>query len=252
MVGAKSASAGKDLGKTAFALRVVYPWYDESKKLLGYLETGQEIEEFLGVAAAQSGNELALVLRKDALDEDEWAVMRENRGLENTWDEHDEYVVADSTRAHVDTAVIDDISLMDLPDGGDAIRTDVIEGTRYVVGAFPVTNTIGDRVGFVVVEHDITSLVDQLNRTRFQMTVILLIIGAILILVVIFMLNTLVFNRLASMTEHMEAASTRLAGGDFDIKVPKVKANDEIGSFERFFAQFLKAVSQTLQQLTKE
>jgi methyl-accepting chemotaxis protein len=186
------------------------------------------------------------------VDGDEWATMRENRGLENNWDDDETYVVAHSTATHVDTTVFDDIDLNELRDEGSAIRTDVEGGTERVVGAFPVTNTVGDRVGIVVVEHDISALVDQLNQSRVQMVVILSIIGAMLILIVLFMMNTLVFSRLTAMTEHMESASTRLAGGNFEIEAPEVRANDEIGSFELFFAQFLTAVSETLKQLTKE
>ncbi len=53
----KGLGAGKELGKTAFALRVVRPWFGQDGKLLGYLELGEEIDHFLGRMKAQTGDD---------------------------------------------------------------------------------------------------------------------------------------------------------------------------------------------------
>ena len=249
-VESKSYGAGKDLGKTAFALRVVHPWYDEAGDLIGYVETGQEIEKFLDIMSEQTDDELALLLKKDGLDAEAWATMRENRNEEDDWNEFEDFVMAHSTHEQVSGEDVDGFDIDALPDDGEIYREELEDGALTVVGAFPVTNTLGERAGAVIVERDISELDENLNASRTQTVMLLLGVGVALIGIVILMLNALVFGRLDSMIANMEDASTRLAGGDFDINLPEPKSDDEIGQFERFFAGFLTAVSSTLKQLS--
>ncbi len=176
-VESKSYGAGKDLGKTAFALRVVHPWYDAEENLVGYVETGQEIEEFLDIMSEQTGDDLALILNKDALDGEAWAEMRANRDMENNWDDNETIVVAHGTSEELDAADFSYVEIDGLPAEGEAYATDVAGGSDVAVGAFPVENTKGEVVGAVVVEHDITALVEQLSTTRTQMIFILVARG---------------------------------------------------------------------------
>ncbi|MDZ4178125.1 MAG: cache domain-containing protein, partial [Coriobacteriia bacterium] len=234
----KSYGVGKDLGVTAFALRVVHPWYDEENELLGYVETGQEIEEFLDLMSEQSGDQLTLLLQKDKLDAEAWATMQENRGEDNNWDEYTTYVDAHSTAQAPDATVVDGLDVAGLADEG-TVLTDVASDDALVVGAFPVNNTKGEPVGVVIVEHDISELQGQLAAARTQTMIILSGVGIALVLVVVLMLNALVFKRLNAMIDHMEEASVRLAGGDFDIAMPATDSDDEIGQFEKFFGSFI-------------
>ena len=249
-VESKSYGAGKDLGKTAFALRVVHPWYDEAGDLIGYVETGQEVEKFLEIMSEQTGDEVALLLKKDGLDAEAWATMRENRDEEDNWDEFPDFVVAYTTDEAIGGNSIEGFDIDSLPEDGDIFSDKVEGGTPTALGAFPVTNTLGERAGAVIVERDISELADNLNASRTQTVFLLVAVGVLLIGIVILMLNALVFRRLNSMIANMEDASTRLAGGDFDINLPEPKSDDEIGQFEKFFAGFLGAVSSTLKQLS--
>jgi methyl-accepting chemotaxis protein len=65
------------------------------------------------------------------------------------------------------------------------------------------------------------------------------------------LLNGLIFNRLNRMVASIEDISVRVAGGDFDAHFEPDGSNDEIGSFEQFFARFLDLVSGTLKSLVK-
>jgi len=241
---------GKDLGMTAFALRVVHPWTDAAGETIGYVETGQEIEEFLDIMSEQSGDELTLMLLKDKLDATEWQTMRQNRGEQNDWDRYEALVAAHSTDDAPEAGLVEALDIAALPESGEVlVKSGTHAGT--VAGAFPVSNTSGERVGAVVVQHDISSLESQLSSARTQTMLIMTGIGVLLVLIVVVMLNSLVFNRLALMIEHMRDASVRLAGGDFDISMPVPSGADEISRFEQFFATFIEAVSSTLKQLTK-
>src|SRR5512140_3910874 len=65
-------ASGAELGpQGTFTLRVVRPVYD-GDALVGYLELGKEIEDILAGIHRQSGVELAVAIRKSALDRTAW------------------------------------------------------------------------------------------------------------------------------------------------------------------------------------
>jgi len=67
----KSAS-GPELGPLGtFTLRVVQPVF-EGGKLAGYVELRKEIEDVLQTLHTQSGNQLAVVIRKEYLKRQDW------------------------------------------------------------------------------------------------------------------------------------------------------------------------------------
>ena len=59
----KKESSGIELGKTAYALRVVSPYYSNGK-LIGYMELGQEIDDFLNVLKTETGDEFSIIVEK--------------------------------------------------------------------------------------------------------------------------------------------------------------------------------------------
>ena len=79
--------SGKELGKTAFALRAVLPWVVEGR-LLGYLEMAEEIDHFLGAIRAETGEEYALFVAKAKLDRGDWAAA--HHGRTDGWGDHPE------------------------------------------------------------------------------------------------------------------------------------------------------------------
>jgi hypothetical protein len=83
---------GKELGKTAFALRVVKP-ISSGGKVIGYMELGEEIDHFFGRMKAQTGDDFGLLVDKRFIDRKELArVLKEDR-----WDERTDLVLIQST-----------------------------------------------------------------------------------------------------------------------------------------------------------
>lgn len=77
--------SGKELGQTAFALRAVRAWTSrDGKRVVGYLELGEEIGQFLDRLKRQTGNDYALLLDKERLDPLVWMHMRHARGCSTT------------------------------------------------------------------------------------------------------------------------------------------------------------------------
>lgn len=88
----KSAASGIELGKTAYALRVVKPYIADGK-LIGYVELSKEIDHFLDILQGETDNDFVFVADKRYLDREKWASVKQTAGSEDNWDDMDRYVV---------------------------------------------------------------------------------------------------------------------------------------------------------------
>jgi len=241
-------AAGKELGQTAFALRVVRPYVVDGK-LLGYMELGQEIDDFLARMKAETGDDFALVIEKKYLDEKAWAASRGER--RNSWGDDPEMVTVDQTS--LDAPIVGaSADVRDVPESGRYL-TAVEHGSRHLVrGVLPVLDASGHRVGGLFVLRDVTALRERAASEQWG---VVLLIGAVAIavLAVLFVIfELLVFRRLSRMTAAMEDVSIRLAGGDYDVGATiHAATSDEIGRFETFLGNFLATIGSTLRELEK-
>ena len=85
-----------ELGKTAYALRVVMPYYNNGE-LIGYVELGEEIDDFLDILKEETRNEYSIIVHKEKLDSEKWKSVREVAGLRNNWDDIENYVIIETT-----------------------------------------------------------------------------------------------------------------------------------------------------------
>lgn len=241
-------AAGKELGQTAFALRTVRPFAPQGK-LLGYVELGQEIDDFLQRMKAETGDEYALVVQKRFLDEAAWAATRGER--RNNWGDDPEVVSVDATRSEPGV-VGTSADVRDVPDGGRYLgRLD--RGSRHFVrGVVPVLDAAGQRVGGLFVLHDVTALHDRLVSEQVNVVLLIGAVAVVVLALLYVLFEVLVFRRLSRMTRAMQRVSVRLAGGDYDVGgTLEPSTPDEIGKFERFLASFLSTIGSTLRELEK-
>ncbi len=253
---------GLELGKTAFALRVVRPWYapaagasgvDPAAKgrLIGYLELGEEIDHFLDILKSQTGDNYGLLLQKDKLDRKAWADFSAQRKVPDTWDAQTTYVVAGTTEPEEVPEMVLSKPADQIPNGGDVVGTKVEDsGSRTEMdGVFPVLDANGKKVGAVYVIEDISSTANSLSGAQYRVLGVVGVMALALAVVLSLLLNSLVFSRLAAVMSHMEDASLRIAGGDFDVPATPTGAQDEIGKFERFYGEFITMIAGTLKQV---
>jgi hypothetical protein len=238
----RELSAGKELGKSAFALRVGKPIYAPEGWLIGYVELGEEVEHFLGRMKDQTGNDFAMFILKRLIDESEWG--RTRGGARNTWSAWPNVVVVNSTTPE---PLVDQAAIASDAVAGTTLDEVEQNGSFYARGVFPVRDSSGNVVGGLVVRHDISGLRRDMQLDLFTAIAFLLALAAISSVLVYLLVDRLIFRRLRAMTATMEDASMRLAGGDYSVgsSMPKVRA-DEIGKFETFFAEFLRFVGTTL------
>jgi HAMP domain-containing protein len=245
----KGLGAGKELGKTAFALRIVRPWFGQDGKLLGYLELGEEIDHFLDRMKAQTGDDYGLLVEKAFLDEAAWRATRQ--GKRNNWGDRPRTVVVDTT-APDETMIDFDRDLASIPEQGLLLGEDLREGKVFARGIVPVKDAAGRRVGGLFVLHDVTALHRNMLAARRGVYVVLAAVAAALGILLHVLVDRLVFRRLDAMIGTMEDLSARLAGGDYDVVAPRASGTDEIGRFEEFFGRFLQVVAGLLKELTRK
>lgn len=156
-VARKGFGVGLELGQTAFALRAVHPWYSkDGKRIIGYLELGEEIGHFMEALKGQTNADYALLLDKRKLDPVIWMHMRNASGLPNDWAQRPLYVLAQDTGV-----VVRDLawngSLDKLPDEGRVLGMTRQGGRHLMRGVFPVLNAEGERSGAVLMATDVTT-----------------------------------------------------------------------------------------------
>ena len=233
--------AGKELGKTAFALRVVYPWKDRSGKLIGYLELGEEIDHFAGAMKRQTGLDFALIVRKDHLNAAEWAAMRAAGEQRDNWPDKPATVLVGSTFA-TDEEFDYDGDTLRVPDAGEELA--ISETPRGVLarGIVPLRDATGAAVGGVYVARNITAAYTEMRDAQQNTIVVVVVAVAVLSAIIIFALVRLVFRRLA----HTTRVLMRVMGGDYTTRV-EVKAEDEIGKFESMLEAFRQLFATTVE-----
>jgi len=241
----RETAAGKELGKTAFALRVVRPYLVDGK-LVGYLELGEEIDHFLGRMKAQSGDDVAMFISKKYLDPAEWARVR--GAARNNWAEWPEVVVVDSTATE---PIVDAAAIATSAGGRATLLEESDRGAQvFIRGVFPVRDATGQVVGGMVVRRDFSALHASMREGVVRAVALVAVLALLAAGLVYLLVDRLIFRRLQGMMGHMEEASLCLAGGDYDVGVGMQPARrDEIGAFEAFFGNFLRHIGNTLRTL---
>jgi hypothetical protein len=231
----RDLGAGKELGKTSFALRAVRPWLHDGV-LLGYMELAVEIDGFLAAMKARTGDEYGLVVRKGFLDEREWASALGSRA--NTWNDRADVVVVDAT-SFTDGLVDFAGDLDAVPEHGRVLGEIERADRAFVRGVFPLRDASGRRVGALFVLRDFTAhratKHEQLARVSLALVVFALAgAGAVALGV-----RLLVFRRLARLRRALErrAAEERLPPA----RVVELRSEDELGRLEGLFERLADA-----------
>jgi hypothetical protein len=239
-------ATGVDLGKTAFALRAVLPWR-AGGAVIGWLELGQEIDEFLAVMKSQTGDDYALFLEKAHVDRDAWSEQHARRGLRDPWDDHPGVVLAHGTAPIAWPAA--DRLVDELSPSGEALPGETL-GSERVLGLFAAHDGNGHPVGAVVVSHEMKAMRAGLEEVRLRVVLTVVLLATGLAALVVFMLDTLVFDRLRRMSELFERIPERMARGDYRIETDLVPPpDDELGRFERLFHRAVEVIGGALREI---
>ena len=242
----KSWGTGIELGKTAFALRAVEPYYN-GKELIGYIEFGEEINHFIDIMKEQTGHEYSVVVKKEFIDPGEWASVTKTKGLRNNYGDLKNYVVIDSTREYAAKFNKDSFAQQNLDavaDKGNIFSKFTRGDKTYVSGGFALYDAGNDKVGAVIVTEDVT----QLEKTATQNNQNVLITAILAALLIAGIMSLLLVLLIIRPLENVVETTTRVVGGDFSAR-SNVKSKDEIGRLAQMIEGFKTVLINTAKDL---
>lgn len=231
-------AGGREFGRTAFAVRWVWPWREDGR-VVGYLELGTDVHTFLARLKKVTGDEYGMLLDKRQLEPAAWAMVT---GRPERWDERPELVAVTSTDGS--DAMFQGLGRVAQIPARAALLERVRLGDRLVArGLFPLHGDDGKVVGAVVVLHDITALMHGVSELRVRVVVLVVLLAGALAALVSFLLEALVFERVERMSRTLEALPDRLARGDLEaVAEPVPREDDELGRVETFLDRAIAAV----------
>ncbi|HEY6338856.1 MAG TPA: cache domain-containing protein [Candidatus Sulfotelmatobacter sp.] len=223
---------GNELAKAGFAVRILRPFFDPHGAVIGYVEFGEELGQFIHTMKNQTGNDYGLLLSKQFVDRQFWADSCAVWKRRDNWNDNPNFVVADKT-TDSDSIIRFQGDLAAMPANGRVLERFQEGSAVFVRGIFPIHDAAGNSVGAMFVVRDISSFYHSMWRTQNVLVVLTVVALALSTLLVMTLLNSLVFRRL----EDIIAVATRVVGGDYETEI-RVRSDDEVGQFERLFEQF--------------
>jgi hypothetical protein len=225
--------AGKELGQTAFALRVVRPWIHEGK-LLGYMELAEEIDHFLTSMKSRTGDEYGILVKKEFLDEKAWAQVLGARA--STWNDRPDVVVVDTTIFNLGIADFEG-DFDGLPNVGKALGEILVDDKAWIRGVFPLHDAAGTRVGGLFVLHDFTSIHRAVRAGVVQTLFVMVAFSLATALALILAVRGTVFGRLTDMQARLERAVA--AAGIPPERIVQLGGNDTFVRLEALYERLI-------------
>ncbi len=230
----KSFGTGLELGQTAFALRVVHPYYNKAK-LIGYMELGEEIDSFFQILKGGTDNEFGLVILKKYLSEQGWKTVMANQGRRNNWDDLKDLLIVDNTSTNLSLDL--DYNLENLPDNG-IVGKNIKSGTKtYNLSIFPITDAGGRKVGGIFSYTDISYLSNLLISLMIRM-----FIWVCVIIVIIIFITFVILKSVGTEIGTFMNIFTKGASGDLTKRI-NLSSNDEVGVLSLEFNKFMESLN---------
>src|SRR5512133_292318 len=227
--------AGKELGQTAFALRVTRPWIYKGQ-LIGYMELAEEIDHFLTAMKARTGDEYGMLVKKEYLDPAAWG--RILGAQANTWNDRPDVVVVDTTIFNVGIADFQG-DLAVVPDQGLPLGEVTTDDKAWVRGIFPLRDAADRKVGGLFVLHDFTRMHHAVRAGVIQTLFVMVAFSLATAYVLVLAVRVTIFRRLDALRDRMEKAVD--AAGVAPERIVLLGAHDVVVRLEARFGRLLQA-----------
>lgn len=241
-----SLVSGKQLAKAGFAVRILRPVLGANHDVIGYLEFGEEMGQFIHAMKQQTGSDYGLLLSKKFLDREMWAESSKILRRRDNWDDSPGFVVADKT-TQSDAILRFQGDPSAIPNQGTVPERYRDGDSVFVRGIYPIRDAAGQTVGAMFVVRDISETYLAMKHIQLILVVVTVVALSLGIFFVLSLLNRLVFQRLA----HIIRVATRVVGGDYKSEI-KLTSSDEVGELELLFEQFRKVFVDLLAHLSEQ
>lgn len=229
-----------ELGKTAFALRVVKP-YNEDNRKIGYIEIGQEIDYIVTMLQKNTRNHFVMVADKEHINKDYWSSAMQWQNKKNNWDDLDNFVIISSTLDNQDYLQCTTQYNIDRIVAGNQIHTEeiTINGSIYTCRGFKLVNSEGTNLGAIITFIDITEDTKFIERSS---SLFILFIVALLLLTVV--TGALVSLKITRPIKHIHEAIKKIKAGNLSTRTD-VKTNDELEELSKSFNEMVERIQHT-------
>ncbi len=236
----KKLAAGIELGKTAFALRVVLPYYN-GNELIGYVEFGEEIDHFFDILKKGTNDEFILFVDKKYLDRDKWRSVNEVVGDSDSWNDFPHHVMISNEQNGLGNIrkYFSEEDLDYLGAGGEFLRDIFVGDLSFAYGGFQINDASDQYSGEVVALIDITKTVGIARKQKIMLTG-----AAILLFIAILGVGFFISNAISSPIRKLKNAAARIGEGQLDTEII-IKSKDEIGDLAKSFSQMTKDLKGT-------
>jgi len=240
-------ASGIELGKTAFALRVVIPYVYKARRI-GYVEFGEEIDHVDRIVKAKTGSDILVLVHKRLLDEKEYHLTRATTNQNDDWNDLRNYALVSETfgdRKFFASHVYDENEITSLKK--TSFLGTVMRGGRVLMkGAFPLFDASRNIVATVVVLTDVT---DQATNQRLAL--VFLVVAALVLLAITFWFTSryLKFVILDPLMD-LSNQAVEVSMGKVDKKM-ETDRTDEIGVLIRAFDRMRASLQMSLTMIGK-
>jgi hypothetical protein len=224
--------AGLELGRTAFALRVVRPWTVDGR-LIGYMELAEEVDHFLTAMKERTGADYGLLVQKRFIDEKAWAAVLRPRV--NSWNARPDVLVVDATDP-ADGLGSFSGEVGGLPESGRLLGELERSGRVAIRGLFPVADAAGRKVAALYVAHDFTAHHRAAVGGRRQAWTVMMALSVLAAALMVWLARRLVFRPLAHLRQRLER---RVAGGAAAGAAGSLQTLDDLGRIEALLERAL-------------
>ncbi len=239
--------SGIELGKTAFALRVVKPYYTDNQ-LIGYVEFGQEIDNFLDILKENEGGDFSIFVDKQYLNEEDWKSVRETTGLKNNWNDFDKYITIDST---IGDELLDDEDVFKKcfnSKNSEYVQTKAksefisiekdIDKKSYMCGGIPLYDAGNRLVGSILVVKDFSEFIAISDNIRFYLTVTIIILAILLALIYLIFIHKMIVKPI----EKLSLLARKISEGNLKERL-LLNSKDEISDLANSFNEMSQKLS---------
>lgn len=241
-----ATAVGIELGQTAYALRAVMPYFND-QNLIGYVEFGEEIDNFDNVVKQTTNSNVIVLARKALLDKKKYVDVRARAGKPDEWDNLKDYVILSNTFGQQKNSASDlfeenEINSIQEP---TYIGNVYHEERTFMQGAFPFYNVAQEQTGVILVFDDIT---DQVYY--FWINLLSIVVIGILLLGIFFIvaLNHLQMSIVVPLIKLTNIADMLSKGKDLDHELVTDRT-DEIGMLTRAFDRMRISINKLTKRL---
>lgn len=240
-------TSGIELGKTAFALRVVAPYMrdDAPTASPSFLEFGEEITHFNRLVKSKTGSDLVVLLDKKFVDE---AGYNKIAGSQFRWDAFAKFAVASSTlegdsKKYFDPVSEDQLAGVTSPKAFGFQKF----GDRFLsMGGFPLEDVSGKRIGVVFVASDATPYVMKQRREGLVFGGVTLLILGLSAVAASYILR----HELIGPILRLEKDANAISLGE-EVEALATNRTDEIGLLIQSFERMRFSLKKSMTMLAK-